>query len=607
MADNSILTPGCQKSDLETPDPVEDGVYLEVNNYFSEYDKESEKSIARQNLNVPSSDSVYTKAETDTNISKKIKEAIEGYLNQDDPHHIIPAVEEMIADMVKSDGSTPFKAAQQGVNPTKDSHLTTKKYVDNLVKQHQNASDPHQILPEVDNKLEKYVKTSEIYPKSQLYTQAEVNKKLDKYVKSDGTTPFDKAQVGVDPEIGCHLATKRYVDNTMQYHLEDIDPHHFICILNERLAEYAKKKNVFDKTNTYSRSQIDSIIHKIVNEAIDAAIADYVDTMNDKFEHLRLQKYVKQDGSIPFTNPQSGVDAVEDNELTTLRQTKGIIEEIRETLDKKIDEKECVWVTSGPVESTVGHVEDNTQMPPDMTLQEVCDAIFYGIGICLHVPDFVIVTDTCDVTMCVHGSTGMIEHAELWQGDELIGTYKGEDFVDGCLTVESKPLYEDTTFTFRVYYTSGAEHETSETVKCFMPIFVGLLPKWRFGNYLTMDELIQMAREDVEGTQNRFVNYADSTTKLDPTLKSFTFRYKFQDPDLRHPFIVLPKDYPNLESMVTKSQRFGVEAFNVINEIPLSVPKVDHSIIYKMYIYKQALSSLDQEVTFNFTTNEPVQ
>ena len=35
----------------------------------------------------------------------------------EDPHGILPAVVEMIANMVKTDGSTPFVAPQTGIDP----------------------------------------------------------------------------------------------------------------------------------------------------------------------------------------------------------------------------------------------------------------------------------------------------------------------------------------------------------------------------------------------------------------------------------------------------------------------------------------------------------
>ena len=52
--------------------------------------------------------------------------------------------------------------------------------------------------------------------------------------------------------------------------------------------------------------------------------------------------------------------------------------------------------------------------------------------------------------------------------------------------------------------------------------------------------------------------------------------------------------------MVNSSQKFGIDAFDVINMIPLTVPGVSEDIVFKIYVYKQALSSLNQDVTFNF-------
>lgn len=595
MADNSILTPGYQDPiDTSTPEQ-EQPQYLVRDNFLSEYEKDEEKSVVRENLNVPSKDTVYTKQDVDTQVSQKIRDAIQEYLNMEDPHGILPTVEQMIADMVKTDGSTPFTQPQQGVDPKVDSHLTTKKYVDKLVKEHTTAEDPHNTLQEVYNILTKYVKSSDVFSKSQLYTKQDIDSQSKDYIRKDGTTPFTKAQVGADPQIDSHLATKRYVDKTLYNHLVDVDPHNFISILNQRLAAYAKRKDVFDKTQTYSRTQIDSIINKAVNTQIEYNLKDYMDIVDSKLEWVRQQGYVKQDGSIPFLNPQSGVDATEEQHLTTLRQVNSAIASVQESLETKINDKECVWITSGPVESTVGHVEDNTPMPPTMTLQEVCDAIFYGKGICIEVPDYVIITQTCPVTLCIHGSLGLVEYAELYQDDQLIYTLQKEDFEDGCITVDSLPILKDTEFTFKVYYTNGAIHEATATVKCYLPVFVGLLPKWKFGNTITMEYLIQLCNEDPDGTQNRFLNYGDD-------LKSFTFKYKFTDAALRHPFIVIPESYPDLESMVTKSQNFGIEAFDVIDMIPLTVPGVEEDIIFKIYIYRQALSSLDQEVTFNFVS-----
>ena len=127
-----------------------------------------------------------------------------------------------------------------------------------------------------------------------------------------------------------------------------------------------------------------------------------------------------------------------------------------------------------------------------------------------------------------------------------------------------------------------------------MPIFVGLLPKWKPAHTITMEYLKQLEQEDVDGTQNRFLTYGKDLT-------SITFKYVFTDPKLRHPFVVMPANYPNLEKMTTDVQKFEIEAFETIDMIPLHIEGVKDDVIYKIYVYKQALSSMNQEVTFNFS------
>ena len=592
MADNSILTPGYQDP-IETPvtsPPQED--CLIKDNFLSEYETEEEKSVVRENLNVPSKDSVYSRQDVDTQVSEKIRATIQEYLNMEDPHGILPTVAEMIADTVKSDGSTPFTAPQTGVDPQTAQHLTTKNYVDKLVRKHVNADDPHNILPEVAILLEKYVRITDVYVKSQLYTKQDIDNQAKNYIRKDGSTPFTKAQIGADPQIDSHLATKRYVDKSLYNHQVDVDPHGFLTILNQRLASYAKKKDVYDKTQTYSRTQIDSIIHNLVNETIDASLQSFMDTVNDKFEYIRLQKYVKQDGSVPFRGPQAGVDAVEEEHLTTLRQLNQAVEDLEQNLTEQIQAKECLWKTSGPVESTVGHIDDNTPVPATMSLQEVLDAIFYGKGISISAPDYVTINNKVPITLCVHGSTGLIDVAELYQDGKLTISFVKEDFENGCVTVDSLPIIEDTEFTFKVTYTNEAVHEESITVKAALPIFVGLLPKWKFGNMITWNYLEELASE--EPNNNQFINSSNN-------LNQISINYSFQDAKLRHPFIVVPVSYPDLDNMSTTPQRFGIDAFDVIDMIPLQVPGIEKDIIFKIYIYRQALSSLNQEVTFNFT------
>ncbi|MGN0967182.1 MAG: hypothetical protein ACI4OP_06345 [Candidatus Coprovivens sp.] len=50
-------------------------------------------------------------------------------------------------------------------------------------------------------------------------------------------------------------------------------------------------------------------------------------------------------------------------------------------------------------------------------------------------------------------------------------------------------MQEDTTFLVKLYSTNGQVYETSQVVKCNMPVFVGLLPKWKTASTITMEYL----------------------------------------------------------------------------------------------------------------------
>lgn len=595
----TILTPGSEEStSTEQTSSVDLTGYLQKVNYLSEFETESDKTVARRNLGVLAAEDTYTKEEVEPIITDKVDKKIAEHLDSAD-HITTSTVLDLIKDLVKIDGTTPFTAPQKGVAPESSRDLTTKSYVDSLIATCLKIADRAGILDEVANTLASYARLVDVYTKDQVYTKGEIDDKNTKFVKIDGTTPFESPQSGRTPQISSHLTTKGYVDTLLQTHKDDIDPHNFTTKLSEKLKKYALIANVYDKSQTYSRNEIDSIIDKLVELSVEEALRTHTDLEDPHgiINKVRQLGYVLKDGSIAFTQPQKGVAAINNNELVTLGQTKDLISTV-ETEISNIPEP--VWKTSGPVESTVGHVEDNTQLQTTMTLQEVCDAIFYGQGIDLTIPDFAPINTTVEMTVCVHGSTGLIDYAEVLQGDTVIATFYSEDFVDGCITLDSNPILDNTDFTFRVYYTNEAMHEVIETVYCHMPVFIGLLPKWEQANTLTMARLMELASADDAKTQNQFVNAGE-------TVKSLTFKYQFQDAELRHPFIVLPATYPDLDTMVTKSQSFGIDAFDIINMIPMTITGLDDDVIYKIYVYKEALSSLNQEVTFNFVSNESVQ
>ena len=124
--------------------------------------------------------------------------------------------------------------------------------------------------------LQAYVERSEVYLKRELYTKQEVDRMFSPYVTKDGNTPFLRPQIGVTPILDNHLATKKYVDQSIYSHLVDVDPHGFITILNQRLARYYSKNETYSKAETYSSAQIDSIIYRLVADAARSALEEHI-------------------------------------------------------------------------------------------------------------------------------------------------------------------------------------------------------------------------------------------------------------------------------------------------------------------------------------------
>lgn len=572
---------GILTSDLEEiVDPQK--TPLTVEECLGEFN-DGQKALARENLDVYDRNMVYTKQDSDKKLNETIKKAFEKYLNEEDPHSILPEVRQMIEGFVRADGNTPFTAPQQGVDPVQDFHLATKRFVTEILRDHINDDDPHRIIPQVEdtlkNMLEQYVKQADVYFKSQLYTKDESDSK---YIRKDGKTPFTKAQIGADPQIDSHLATKRYVDKEIYNHLIDVDPHGFIAILDNRLAAYAKTSNVYDKSQTYSRVQTDSIIRSLVNDAAKAALIDHLSEFDPHniLAKVRKEKYVKQDGTVPFKAPQKGIDAVDPQDLVTLHQ-----------LEEKFDDaKQPVWITSGPVETTVGLVEDGTLLPERLTLQETLDAIFYGKRIKITAPDTVQIGTIAPITVCIQGTLETIQHIEIYQGEQYLDTVTREQLLEsGCVTIDSLPIDSDTTINVKVFYTNGTSTEVSKLITVSLPIFVGINPRWKQGYVLTYEILQEFATEDPDN--NKFYYEGKDVSLIE---HSFNF-----DKNKEQKIIVaLPANYSDLVEMSNSAQVVTQSAFEVIDMIPFQVAGKDE--VYKIYTYKQDLYSLNTTMKFKF-------
>ncbi len=551
---------------------------------------DGQKEIARKNLNVYSRDEVYDITNSDRVLNETIKKAFDKYLNLEDPHGILPVVRQMIEGFVKNDGTTPFTTPQPGVDPIQDFHLATKRFVTTILRDHLSEKDPHRILPEVEDMLEQYVKQSEIYFRNQLYTKDEIDTQFGSYIKKDGTTPFTKAQIGADPQIDSHLATKRYVDKVIYNHLVDVDPHGFIAILNQRLASYAKANNVYDKSQTYSRAQVDFIIRGLVGEAAKEVINDHLNSFDPHniLAEVRKERYVKQDGTIPFRAPQKGVDAVDPQDLVTLHQ----IEEKVQGINTKIEEKEPIWITSGPTEAAVGMVNEGDVLANEVSFQEAMDAIFYGKRVKLTVQELANIGESSPITLCIQGSLATVEYAEIWQDGNYIDTITKEQLEEShCITIDSLPIESDSQITAKVFYTNGSIHEVTETIRLALPVFVGILPKWKFGNTVTYSLLKELYLADPENS--RFYNKGIHLQQLEHS-------YNFNEDEEQKLLVAIPANYNNLVEMSNSAQVVTQTAFEIIDLIPFQIPGSENDVIYKLYFYKQDLFSLNTTVNFKF-------
>ena len=557
--------------------------YLDKNNYLGEFSTDAERQVARANLGVPATDSVYSVEDADIAIKKVVKDAIQSHLVSEDPHQVLPEVEERLKGVVKSDGSVPFTRPQLGVDPILDYHLATKRYILDVLEKHLNEDDPHEVVDTIMEKLQNYVTFSQVYLKRDLYNRNEVLNLLAPLLRNDGSVILKAPLVGVDPQIDAHLATKKYVDKKAMDHVLEVDPHGFISILNQRLAQYQKKGEVFSKGETYSRKQIDNTILELVKQSVQVAMEEH---LKEHDPHNTISEVST------FSSPVS----VDTSQLVTIQQLREATSSI--TPSVIYDGEGCVWITSGPVEKTVGYVEEGTTLADQLTLQEIMDLIFYGKEIEVESPAYAYAGTTVDVTMKIHGNSAFT-HAELYQNGVLIGTYSPDDFTNNTLTVQSNPITEDTVFTFTVYYENGTELTAESTTLISYGIFVGLLPKFWSASLISYDYLLELVNDDP--TNNIMIGDKGAD------LEEITFTYNFENPqsDPKHIFVALPKAYPDLISVQTPNGLLAVgdsqENFEkVVN--PLIVPGFNgNPVDFKIYVFKNTtISLINYEVTFKF-------
>lgn len=571
MGNDDILIPG-MPNDLEESKPsveIPENLYLLIDEALSEIAHAGtlKQWQARQNLNV------YSTTETDSQILDQVN-ILHGHLKTK-IHDIKTEVSELSNDnktIHDQLNSLPETFSTKGENTALKDNL--ESFIEDKLSAYLTST---KVEEKIVDALIDYITRSQIeqYLKDKFYNKREIDDCKNGYIKKDGSTPFLAPQKGVYPKFRKELATAGYVLDRIQDHKNEEDPHGFTKKLNNKLSNYYTRSEVYKKADTYSRDMIDRMIDKLVKEACDSLIDRHI-SVTPHLTSLEVLSIIKNYALDNLVNKSEYTD---------------LIEELTDQINYGL-----IWKPTGPVQTTVGFVEDNTELPT-MNLQQIMDAIFYDREISLNVPDNVNIGEKVEITVCLHGSIELVEKVELYQDGKLIREFDVEEFEEtGCITFETdEEIQKDTEFTLKVTYTNGTELEESKTVKCNFPIFIGSLPLFKFAYTVNYEYLQELEKENL----GKFTTIDDAT-----------YQFDFVDPKLRHIFIVVPASYPDLQSMTSQSQEFSDGAFeglqeseenvDIINIIPLKLPNVNKVITYKIYVYKQALSSLNSKITFNF-------
>lgn len=581
--------------------------FLSKDNYLGEFDEEFEKEIVRSNLGVPKTEDVYTKTDSDNRMSTISNNKMNEHLKSEDPHSILPIVNEIIKEYVKTDGTTPFTAPQTGINPINDFHLTTKKFVTQLLQAHLNSVDPHGAASLITAALTEYVKASSVFTKTETYSRSQVDGLLNTFVKRDGTKSFTAPQQGVHPSGDYDLATKKYIDDLVYGYIADSDLDNFKLFVNNALNAKARASEVYKKSETYSKVQLDLIVSQLVNSAAQEALSDHIQntyhlTVSDLETYL--SKYVLKSDLEQLTSETSELSRV----ATTLSSISTFGTGASTTGDC------CFYIPHGPTLSPdVGFVETGRDLPNPISYQDLFDIIFYDSQVSITVdPNLIeggVSTEIC-ATMKISGITA-VDYVELYLNDVLYNSYDFDtEFVDGELVVCGINISETTEFKMVVYYKSGDIKEATDWVYAIAPIYVGLLPKWYFGSNITYEFLQKLVNGDlIDATNFNIPIYGDSDNnkKLIQLVEpgNIEIHYKFEyDGVARHPFIMYPKNSQpsatttaKLYEMTTPSQQFSTVDY--LTDLTIILPN-GTSEVYEVFIYSPAVTSLDTDVTYKF-------
>lgn len=565
-----------------------DEEFLQKNQYLGEFSEQAtlpdgtvfnEKEKARDNLDVYSRDEVDDKIDWEhDHMLDTVNSTMRAHLDAEDPHGDRAYVDS-ITQQQQNAITTQLNNLKNNIEATLSRSLST------FLKTGDFEQFRQELLCDIARKL------SNTYSKDKLYTKLEIDVLNEQFVKKDGSVPFVRPQTGVDPRLDKHLATKRYVDNAFAHASDFLNNVEFRNWINQKLAVYAKL------SDTYSRSVIDSKLESLVESSVDAALNRELANILD--DHLNT---VDPHGDRAYADgkfvPYDTLATLGTTDVPSL--TEELRTEITNKVDTAIEQNIPVWQSSGPVQSTVGFVEDNTDFEgKEFTLQSIMDMIFYGRGVYIDTSDnTVILGNKTYVSIRVQGSSENIDNIVVKQNGVIISVLDISDLdLNNVATLLSDPVVENTTFTVEVNYV-GVDNPITATkqVTIGSAVFIGIIDKFQNTTAITWNDLLQLTRSD--STNNEFFS-----TGPDGEIEDIEKDFDFTSSTQKQILVAVPATSPDISEMSVSLQSYDIDAFNIINQIPMNIPvegQNPQQVLYKFMIYKQGLNTLDTTVLFKF-------
>lgn len=547
MQNDYILVPGLPEQ-VQEEIKTQEEEFLKIAEALGELGEKGLLTKARANLGVPSNKDL-------ADFKEDINDSVKRFQDTFNEKHTeyqkeIDTVKDSLETFIKKDGTIPFEVIPKvGTKP-----LITKDEVDFALQKYVKPSFVNEKINQVLTKLENYVESKDVYTIDETYGKKDLDTMLDnKYIQKDSINSYDFAK----------NSKVNRIQKAIEKSIEDFK----VKTAND-LEKYYKKRDVWSRAESYSKDQIDLIIDKLVENACEDIIENHLNNTT----HISSQDILTIVKNYAKSN------------LVDIKTLKNSISDIQNECEKH----KPIWRTSGPVRTTVGFVEDNTELPAELTLQQILDQIFYGSKISISADEKAEIGEMVDVTMCVHIGIP-VKSIYLYMNGERIDSFDIEDFEEGCITRSYGPILEDSEFTFTVTYDDDSTLSESTTVTAAWPLFVGVIPTMKFGSTITMTDLNMLIK--IDPVNNEFV-----------TDIPVTHRYNFKHNRLVYLIVGIPTKYnKELDYMTNQIQKFTKEAFN-FHRISLTKEVNDQfkECSYDFYIYDQPLSSLNSDVTFNF-------